>query len=96
MSEERFATVNNDAVTVGSSSTKVLDVNNARAFAVFVNNDDEVVFLSLGAAAELNKGIRLNANGGAWEMNSENLYKGAVYVICTSGSKKLCFTEGTD
>ena len=61
-----------------------------------VNDADEVIYLKLGAAAVLNAGIRLNANGGSYEMSlaAGNLYVGAVNGICASGGKKLLVTEG--
>lgn len=81
-------------VSVGSSSTTVLASNSHRLFAVFVNDSDETIYLSLSGTAVMNEGIRLNANGGAFEINITNLYTGIVKAICASGSKNLTVTEG--
>lgn len=80
-------------VTVGSSSTTALAANENRNFAVFVNDSDETIYLGLGTAV-LNSGIRLNANGGAYEINLTNMYTGIVMGICASGSKNLTIMEG--
>ena len=87
----------NTSVSVGSSSTSILVANTSRKTATFVNDSDEVIYLTLGEYdAIMNKGIRLNANGGSYEINVTNLYNGAITAICTSGSKNLCVTEGWD
>lgn len=90
----KATTATNDKTAVGSTSTSVLSANSKRKFAVFVNDSDETIYLSLSATAVINKGIRLNAHGGAYEINLNNLYTGAVSAICTSGSKNLTKVEG--
>lgn len=82
-------------VSVGSSDTVVLTANGGRAYAVFVNDSDETIFLALGTLAVINEGIRLNANGGNYEIKKENLWVGEVSAICASGSKNLTVTEST-
>ena len=68
-------------------------MNSNRCFALFVNDSDEVIYLSLGSTATLNKGIRLNSRGGAFEINTTNLYIGPVSAICASGNKRLTVLE---
>ncbi len=80
------------SVSVGSSSTAVLSKDDDRQFANFTNDSDEVIYLSWSATAVMNKGQRLNANGGAYEINMNNLYTGVVTAICSSGGKNLCVT----
>ena len=79
---------------IGSSNTQVIVSNASRKFAVFVNDSDEVIYLDLSATAVMNEGIRLNAAGGSYEINLNNLYTGEVSAICASGSKNLTVTEG--
>jgi len=87
----------NTYVTIGTTSTTVLVANTSRKCATFVNDSDEIIYLTLSEdGAILNRGIRLNAAGGSYEINVTNLYNGAVTAICTSGSKNLCVTEGYD
>lgn len=98
--EEQFYKTTNDGVTVANTTTEVLAANNDRSFARFSNDSDEVIYLALGAAAVANKGIRLapgtTAYDSSFELNSTNLFKGAVNAICSSGSKILCVVEGED
>lgn len=83
-----------NSVTVANTSTLVLAANPNRKYVALVNDSNEVIYISLGVAAVLNKGIRLNAEGGSYEIDSENLYTGSIYAICSSGSKVLTVTEG--
>ena len=87
-------TATNTKVSVGSSSTSVLALNASRKFAIFVNDSDETIYLNLSGTAVMNEGIRLNANGGSYEINLNNLYTGAVTGICSSGTKNLTVVEG--
>ncbi len=83
----------NSNVTVKNSSTSVLAINKNRRLAIIVNDSDQVIYLALGGDAELNKGIRLNAGGGSLEINASQMFRGAINAICSSGGKRLCFTE---
>jgi len=54
---------------------------------VIVNDSDVVIYLGVGAAAVLNQGIRLNANGGAYEINWSNfIHRSNIWN--TWGSRK--------
>jgi hypothetical protein len=84
-------------VNVSTTSTLALAANNARRYALFINDSDTTMYLGLGSAAQAHRGIRLNANGGAYEMSAEsgNLYLGPVYVIHDGNNyKMLLVTEG--
>lgn len=83
-------------VTVDTSSTAVLSANSARRYALFINDSDTTMYLNLGGTAAANKGIRLNANGGNYEMTAGrgNVYQGAITVICSATPKTLLVTEG--
>jgi hypothetical protein len=83
-------------VTALTSSTAVLSGNTHRKYALFVNDSDTTMYLFLGATAVLNKGIRLNANGGSYEMTigQGNVYQGVVKVICSATPKTLLVAEG--
>ena len=88
------STATNTKVSVGSADTQVLVANASRKFAAFVNDSNEVIYLSLSATAVMNEGIRLNANGGSYWINLLELYTGEVSAICSSGSKNLTVMEG--
>ena len=81
---------------IGAVTTVALAANANRLYALFVNDGTEAIYLYLGAAAVMNRGIRLNASGGSYEMSRElgNLYVGAVNAICASGGMTLLTTEG--
>lgn len=85
------------AVNVTASSAEVLASNANRKYALFINDSDAVIYLKIGVSAVLNEGIRLNANGGSYEMSSAigNLATGAVNGIHgSSGNKVLTVLEG--
>lgn len=79
----------NTSVSVGATTTEVLTENTSRRTAIFVNDSNETIYLSRSDTAVMNKGIRLNANGGYYEITKTNMYHGAVSAICASGSKNL-------
>jgi len=92
-----FTSVTNTAISVGDTSTTILAANANRKYALIVNDSDTVIYLALGAAAIVNNGIRLNANGGAYVINWTNLYKGAINGIhaATGLTKNVTVVEGT-
>ena len=83
-------------VTVLTTSTAVLSANATRRYALIVNDSDTVIYLSLGGTAVANTGIRLNANGGSYEMSPGlgNVYQGAITAICSATPKTLLVMEG--
>lgn len=81
---------------IASTSTLVLAANAGRTGLILTNDSDTVLYLGFGGAAVINKGFRMNASGGAYEMNETNLYTGAIYAITAAGeNKNLCFIEFT-
>ena len=81
-------------VAVEVTSTLVLAANPGRVDAVFVNDSNKEIYLARGNAAVLHKGIRLNAAGGSYEINQNNLFQGAIYAIAEGGAKILTVSEG--
>lgn len=90
------ATVTHTEVAVAVATTAVLAANANRKYALFVNDSDTIIYLKVGAAGELNKGIRLNASGGSFEMSNAlgNLDARAINAIASAGPKNLLVTEG--
>ena len=86
MSYKTFGNTSDKSKNINSTSTSVLSVNSTRFFASFVNDSDEVIYLNLGLVAVMSQEIRLNANGGSFEINETNLYIGPVSAICASGN----------
>lgn len=85
----------NTRTVVGTSSTLVLAANSSRRFLFLVNDSDENIYVSLGAAAVANEGILLTAGGGALTLDIASMWQGAIYAICASGGKNLTVSEGT-
>jgi hypothetical protein len=81
---------------VANTSTLVLAANPDRRYAVFTNDSDSPIYLAIWHTAVAHTGIRLNPNGGSYEIDFKNYYVGDVTAIHDSGSgtKKLCVQEG--
>lgn len=79
------------AVSVGTSSVTVADANPDRV-EITVTNDHatQIVYLCLGATAESNKGIRLNAAGGSYTTHA---YTGVVSAIASGASTTVLVSE---
>ena len=67
-------------------STLVVATSTARNYVTLVNDSANNIYLAEGVAAVGSNGIRLNANGGSYEINALNLWTGAVYCIASSTS----------
>ena len=80
-------------VTVADTSTKIADADSARKLFTIVNDSAAIVYISLGSAAEMNIGIRLNASGGAYEINETNPFFGEIYGIVSSGTSNVTTME---
>ena len=92
-----YTTPTHTAVNVITSSGAVLAANANRKYALLVNDSDTTIYIKLNAAAVVNQGIRLNANGGSYEMSTlfGNLYTGAIYGIHGgSGNKAILIVQG--
>jgi len=83
------------AVTVANTTTAAVAENSNRKYLSVTNDSDEVMYLAFGNNAEMNKGLRLNANGGTLEWIGPNIFTGALNAICASGSKTLIYQEGS-
>ncbi len=89
-----ITTVTDATVTVGVATGVALALNVARANAVFVNDSDETIYLARGNDAVVGSGIRLNANGGSYEIDSGNLFLGIINAIATGADANLTVSEG--
>lgn len=80
------------------TNVSVLTANPNRQYLLIINDSDTVIYLNLGGASTPNQGVRLNANGGSYEMSAQtgNLYRGAVNASAAGGAadKLLLVTEG--
>lgn len=83
-------TATNTFVTVGVASGTVLAANGSRKSAILTNDSDTTIYVSCGATAVLNRGIRLNASGGSAMISD---YRGVISAISSGASKNLCVCE---
>jgi len=81
-------------VEVGTESTLVLKANERRKYASFVNDSLQIIYLSLGWPAAVGEGIRLNPEGGWYEIRWGNLFRGDVFAIVPTGVGSLTVVEG--
>ena len=89
-------TLAHTAPTVGTSSGAVLAANDDRSYVKIINDSDTVIYLKVGVAAVLNEGIRVEANGGAFDMSADlgNLDTRAINGISSGASKVMLASEG--
>ena len=70
------------------ASTLVVATSSERQYLAIVNDSANTVYICLTMlGCDGNTGIRLNANGGSYEINQENLYTGPVYGSASSTSR---------
>ena len=96
---EPYTIATHTQIDVAPTSDAVLGANTLRTYVLFINDSDTVIYLAFGQAAVDRRGIRLNANGGSYEMAAvkSDLYRGAVNAIHGGGAvtKSLLILEGT-
>jgi hypothetical protein len=97
---EPINTIAHTALTCSTASQQALASRAARMYALLVNDSDTAIYAALSATstgvAAAATGIRINANGGSYEMGSgiSNLYCGWIFAMSTTANKSLLITEG--
>lgn len=84
------------AVNVTVANGEALATSEDRKWALIINDSDTVIYCKVGAAAVLNEPIRLNANGGSFEISPQlgNFATGAINCIHGgTGNKVLLVVE---
>jgi len=88
----------NIAAEAVTSSSGVVIASNVRRTYLLIQNDSNVdMYIRFGAAAGVNDGIRIGANGGSFESSLAygNVDNRAVYAIHgDTGNKNMIITEG--
>lgn len=79
--------------TVATSDTTVVATSTSRRYLVIVNDGPAAVYLNFGTPAIKGKGILLNANGGSFEVNAQNLFTGAVHAIASSTPSNITYIQ---
>ena len=83
--------------SIDATSTVVLTEDGDRKYAIFFNDSNETIYLGIGHPAQLNKGPRLNAEGGFYELlraPGGNFSMEDINAICASGGKNLTIQTG--
>ena len=76
------------------TDTLVAPENRQRKWLLAINDGAAVCYLQLqGKTAVASQGIRLNQDGGNWEINSTNPYTGEIRAISTAGTTLLVIEE---
>jgi hypothetical protein len=84
-----------NGVEVGEASAEILKANETREGHTYVNASSSAIYLGLGKAAVVGKGIYLGAGGGSWDgLVGHTIWLGSVFAIAVSGSaNKLTVVE---
>lgn len=95
--EPKFGALVPTCASVGTTSVVLANANtNRRYMAIFNDGDNSNAYLGLGVVAELNKGVRLNPSGGAYEITALNLTIGTISAITAIASQNITWVEGTE
>ena len=97
MSAIGYGSVSHGTVAVGTASIAVMAANPDRKYALLQNDGTVDIYIKLGtAAAVLNTGVRVLANGGTYEMTrgAASVWNGAVQGISTIAAMRMLVTEG--
>ncbi len=83
--------------SIATASTVALAASKSRVYVLLENDSDTDMYLMIGADAVMNQGIRINANGGNYEMsipqgNISDLVINAIQG--DTGTKNLLVLEG--
>ena len=80
---------------VTDASTIIVPANEQRADLKIVNDLTPVVWLARGNPAVVGDGIRLNGNGGVFNMDTQDLFLGYIAAICEQGEDgSVTISEG--
>lgn len=86
--------VGHKVIDVGVTSQEVSAENEKRVSVLLQNNHaNQNIYLKYNSEAVVNEGIRLAANGGAYEINLTNPWYGKIYAIASGATTRLMITE---
>jgi hypothetical protein len=79
--------------TCTATQQEILPENPNRKYALLVNDGDADIYLGFAQPAVVNQGVRLNANGGSFEITLTNPFYGRIYAVGDATGPKLLATE---
>jgi hypothetical protein len=99
VSSSSAAITPSETVKLVNGNTELVPANANRKYLLIVNDSNVIIYISLGGNAAVGKGIRLNANGGNYEMSGAfgNLFLGVINANHGGGAvdKRVLVTGGT-
>lgn len=81
------------ATTTQAPSVLVLSANSSRTYARITNDSDTAIYIGTASTSSINEGIRLDADGGTFVINQDNLYTGEFWATSSAASKNILITE---
>ena len=81
-------------VTITNVSTQIVPFNKKRKVLLLSNQGSRDVFVSIGSAAEVDKGLFMEKNGGTLKFDQLSMTNDAVFGITTAGSSVVLIQEG--
>jgi hypothetical protein len=82
------------AVSVTTTGDQILGSNPKRVAALIVNDGDDIVYLKLGSGpAVINSGLRINPQGGSFQIDRNFPWAGDVYGIVITTTSVVVVTE---
>lgn len=97
MQDDIANVVSSNVVTLTTANTayELLALQDTRRKATFINDSDTTIYINEGyASPTASFGVRLNANGGSYEIDLTNPSYKAWYAICSTGNKQVRVTYG--
>lgn len=79
-----------------TTTAREVSTSTTRSWLLLVNDGSNTVYChkaSTSTTLTAEEGIRLNASGGSYEINGENLYQGTVSCLTNSGTSSLTLSE---
>ena len=92
MAQHYFDSATSTGVTVGATTTQIVASNSGRRWICICNDSTADMYLSLGEAAVMNKGVLL-VPGGTIVIDGDSPFKGVINGICSAGGKNACVSE---
>jgi len=89
------AKITHSTATVGTGSGEAVPADDYRSYLLLINDSANTIYLKFAEAAATNEGIRLDANGGSYEISAPNgnLDTRAINAIATGSSSTLLINK---
>ena len=94
LTDSKIASMPGFVGTVGTTSVVVLNANEKRVYAIMVNDSLQDMWLGFGEPAVADKGIRVNSEGGNYEITWKNLFVGTLSAIAKSANVLMTGVDG--